>query len=228
MGKTKIEWTDWTLNPVVGCTHNCPYCYARKMAKRQKQNCPDCYDFYPHFHSSRLDDITPRQKPKKIFIDSMWDWNCKDNEDWWLERIIEKMEECEQHTFQILSKRPMDYEKWEFPQNVWLGATSTLNGDKDIILDLPIIKNKNLKFWSLEPIHADPGLDMYGQFRNVDWVIVGAETGNRKNKIIPKPVWINNIVFYCREGGTPIFIKNNIKEYWKGTIIQEFPKEGDK
>ena len=34
MNKTKIEWCDQTWNPVTGCYHNCPYCYARRIAKR--------------------------------------------------------------------------------------------------------------------------------------------------------------------------------------------------
>jgi protein gp37 len=34
MNKTEIEWTDFTWNPVTGCLHGCPYCYARGTAKR--------------------------------------------------------------------------------------------------------------------------------------------------------------------------------------------------
>ena len=34
MDKTKIDWADATWNPVTGCLHSCPYCYARGMAKR--------------------------------------------------------------------------------------------------------------------------------------------------------------------------------------------------
>ena len=34
MEKTKIEWTDSTWNPVTGCCHKCPYCYARNIARR--------------------------------------------------------------------------------------------------------------------------------------------------------------------------------------------------
>lgn len=32
--KTKIDWADSTWNPVTGCLHECPYCYARNMARR--------------------------------------------------------------------------------------------------------------------------------------------------------------------------------------------------
>ena len=32
--KTKIEWCSHTWNPVTGCRHDCPYCYARRIATR--------------------------------------------------------------------------------------------------------------------------------------------------------------------------------------------------
>ena len=34
MKKTKIEWADSTWNPITGCRHGCPYCYAASIAKR--------------------------------------------------------------------------------------------------------------------------------------------------------------------------------------------------
>ena len=41
MGKTKIEWCDHTINPVVGCSKcspGCKNCYAKKMAFRLSKN----------------------------------------------------------------------------------------------------------------------------------------------------------------------------------------------
>jgi protein gp37 len=34
MNKSKIEWCDYTWNPVTGCLHGCNYCYARRIAER--------------------------------------------------------------------------------------------------------------------------------------------------------------------------------------------------
>ena len=34
VNKTKIEWCTHTWNPVTGCRHGCPYCYARSIANR--------------------------------------------------------------------------------------------------------------------------------------------------------------------------------------------------
>ena len=38
--------------------------------------CEDCYNFKPHFHPDELDRINCNQKPKRIFVDSLWDWNA--------------------------------------------------------------------------------------------------------------------------------------------------------
>ena len=34
MNKSKIDWCDFSWNPVTGCYHTCEYCYARKQARR--------------------------------------------------------------------------------------------------------------------------------------------------------------------------------------------------
>ena len=34
MNRSKIEWCDHTWNPITGCRHECPYCYARTMTAR--------------------------------------------------------------------------------------------------------------------------------------------------------------------------------------------------
>ena len=34
MDNTKIDWADMSWNPVTGCRHGCPYCYARQIATR--------------------------------------------------------------------------------------------------------------------------------------------------------------------------------------------------
>ena len=34
MEKTKIDWAESTWNPVTGCNHDCPYCYARNIVRR--------------------------------------------------------------------------------------------------------------------------------------------------------------------------------------------------
>ncbi len=45
MNRTKIEWCDYTWNPVTGCYHGCEYCYARRIAHRfarKEWQCKNC------------------------------------------------------------------------------------------------------------------------------------------------------------------------------------------
>jgi hypothetical protein len=61
------------------------------------------------------------------------------------------------------------------------------------------------------------------RLENIKWVIVGAETGNRKDKIIPKRDWIKNIVNACSDYNVPVFLKNNLAPIWREPLIQQFP-----
>ena len=59
--------------------------------------------------------------------------------------------------------------------------------------------------------------------KRIKWVIIGAETGNRKGKVIPKREWIESIVAACRAASVPVFLKNNLVDIWGEPLIQEFP-----
>lgn len=41
MNKSKIEWCDYSWNPVTGCLHGCEYCYARRITDRFSPNCKE-------------------------------------------------------------------------------------------------------------------------------------------------------------------------------------------
>jgi protein gp37 len=58
-----------------------------------------------------------------------------------------------------------------------------------------------------------------------EWVIVGAETGNRKEKVIPERSWIEALVDECKKYNIPIFMKSSLEKIWGEPLIQEFPKE---
>jgi len=193
------------------------------MAKRFLHRCKLCYEFIPHPHLERLDKLNPNQKPKKVFIDSMWDWNANGVDEEWIFKILDKMEECKQHIFQILSKRPKRYSRFEYPLNVWLGTSITSTFDSYRIHDLCKTPVDNLKFVSVEPIHGPLKFWFSGKNHHthcIDWIIIGVETGNRINKVIPEPEWIQSIINNAKTVGIPVFIKNNVN--WSEKI-QEFP-----
>jgi protein gp37 len=150
----------------------------------------------------------------------MWDWNGAGVQVEWLERIIEKMRECSQHTFQILSKRPGLYGRFKFPPNAWLGTSIAITADCHRVKELYSCSNAdNLKFVSIEPIHER--ISLWFSKSEMDWLIVGAETGHRKGKITPDPLWITSIIQNATYEEIPLFIKHNVGWPQK---IQQFPE----
>jgi len=201
MNKTKIEWTDYTWNPVVGCKNGCWYCYAKRMNDRFKW-IPKWDE--PKFFPERLNDKMPK-KPSKIFVGSM----CDLFGDWipseWIIKVIEVIENNPKHKFQFLTKNPKRYLEFNFPENCWLGITITKDNDYaggsqkaiDILSQVP-----NYRFISFEPLLGDAGrLDLSHMYL----IILGAMTG--QGAILPKREWIKSIKHMN------IFYKNNIKKF---------------
>lgn len=219
MRNTKIEWCDSTCNPVCGCTFGCEFCYARRMNNRFHY----VKDFTkPQFFPDRLKQLYTK-KPKNIFMDSMSD--IADWEDKWVADTIDAMEENPQHNYLFLSKRPqLIYEYW--PQlcksNIWCGATGTEHqSTNEAIYCLDGIRGRNT-FLSLEPLLNE--VQFAKGIENINWIILGSETGHRKNKVIPKIEWIMRIVSECEKHKIPVFMKDSLRPIVKEVnILRQLP-----
>jgi protein gp37 len=247
MNKSKIEWCDYTWNPVTGCLHKCSYCYARKIANRFSKNtgfaefdrgkpdihvvyeeeyCGDPYPwkFEPTLHRYRLDEPIKKKKPSKIFVCSMADLFGVWVPDEWIQEVFETCKKAPQHKYLFLTKNPKrlcelaNMDKLPADNNFWYGSTVTSKNS----LRYPG-RFKDNTFLSIEPLlePLDAGL---GSFGNVKWIIIGAETGNRKDKIVPKREWVENIVEAASITRIPIFMKNSLKELMGDNFIQEWPE----
>ena len=206
MTKTKIDWCDYTWNPVWGCRNTCPYCYARKTAQRW------CHNFAPHWMENNFNRVMPK-KPSRIFVNSMSEIAYWEPE-WW-EKVIARIVENPQHTFLFLTKNPAIYNSYPLPMNCWLGATATTQNEVDIYQrKLAFFDAHN--FLSIEPIleKIDPS-SIKRKF--IDWVILGAETGNRKKRVIPPPEWIEPWL----KLPIPLYMKRNLP--WDRPWRREFP-----
>jgi protein gp37 len=139
--------------------------------------------------------------------------------DEWIRQVFEVCKKAPQHRYLFLTKNPKRYGHEQFitkymPDNMWFGWTQTKP------CGLSFQTHHSWKtFLSLEPLQAEFKFP-YPQF---DWVIIGAETGNRKGKIIPERKWIENIVNSCREQNIPVFLKNSLANIWGEPLIQEYP-----
>jgi len=224
MNSTKIEWCDRTLNAIVGCTYGCPFCYARRMNKRFGW----VEDFAkPQFFPDRLKQLYSK-KPQIIFMDSMSD--IADWEDEWLIEVYKAMADNPQHRYLFLTKRvkeftDKDYRLWNSRKTLkneadwWIGVSVTTQ--KMVPMDF----NSTGDFWSVEPI-LEPIKCNFARDTTPKWVIIGAETGNRKEKVVPKKEWIDSIVSECDAVHIPVFMKNSLLPIMgEENMRREFPKE---
>lgn len=248
MTKTKIDWADSTWNPVTGCLHNCDYCYARKIANRfgchmqTKQSkiheldepylidgnkTPYPFDFTPTFHRYRLTDYL-NKKSRTIFVCSMADLFGDWVPDEWIKEVFAACEKAPQHQYLFLTKNPKRYQALAEQgvlltnKNMWYGITAATPNAPFWIN----INHEYNTFLSIEPIMQRFGEDAENAFRYVDWVIIGAETGNRKNKIVPARDWIDEILDFCDKIEVPVFLKNSLADIMGGekNLRQDYPK----
>lgn len=244
MDKTKIDWCDSTWNPVTGCLHGCEYCYARGIANRfgfgayepdinervllemptsAGKKVPYPFNFEPTFHKYRLDEYA-NKKGRNIFVCSMADLFGGWVPDDWISDTFNACESAPQHNYLFLTKNAGRYVKYGVPMadNMWYGVSITKESDMHVFNSLPAGCNT---FVSIEPILEDLQVKEYNvMFRQVDWVIIGAETGRRKGKVIPKRKWIEDIVDGCRKTEVPVFMKSSLADIWGEPLIQEFPE----
>lgn len=215
MNKTKIEWTDYTWNPIKGiCPVGCWYCYAKKIYQR--------FGWNPELDLVNYIDLQePRKikKPSKIFLCSTVEFFHPNIHPSWREVIFDVIKNCPQHTFQILTKMPENIDR-EMPDNVWLGMTSTNHNEDEKIDEFLEKTEAKIKFISYEPLLEAPAPCLICE----DWIIVGRLTGYG-NKHNPKREWIEQLVYHAKIDKIPIFLKDNLKHIWGEPLIQEFPKE---
>ena len=213
--KNKIGWCDMTFNPIIGCKNNCIYCYAKRINDRFKF----IKDWnIPEWREKSFNKKFPK-KPQRIFVGSMSEIKYWELE--WIQKVLDKIEKYPQHTFQFLTKFPYVYSQWHFPDNCWLGITITKEEDFTKGISYDFILSKNITFLSIEPILEKIDPNLFTEL-NINWVIIGAETGNGKGKIIPKKEWVEDIVNYCRGNNIPTYLKDSLKNIYPFEI-KEFP-----
>lgn len=210
MKYSKIEWTEATWNPSVGCdkvTAGCKFCYAETMAKRlMRMGAPgyeNGFDF--KILPERLDGPKKIKRPTKFFVNSMSDLFHEKMPFEFLDKVFETIRATPQHTYQILTKREdvlvQYFADRSVPDNVWLGVTVEIAKKKNRIDALRSIDAK-IRFLSIEPLLENIGdLDL----TDIHWVIVGGESGSRARPM--KSQWAADIQKQCDDQEVSFFFK---------------------
>ena len=123
------------------------------------------------------------------------------------------------HTFLFLTKNPRRYHEFEFPSNCFLGTTVTGKNDFGNIKE---IKSLNRPYWIyFKLIMERPHIEYTFNNPAPAWVVIGAMTGPYKKRYPPKKEWISSILHCANTLNIPVFMKDNLKDYWYGELIQE-------
>lgn len=222
-----------------------PYVLDFPWQQRNKngtiQNAPYPFGFVPTFHRYKLDEPQKWKKPRNIFVCSMADLFGDWVPDEWIDDVIKATQRALQHRYLFLTKNPERYGNWleRFEEgrisgldevaDCWFGASVSNNAEMERA-------NRSRAMWiSIEPIREqiETDEDQFMQFepytgaeqRRWEWVVIGAETGNSKNKVVPQRGWIEDIAKVCADFGTPVFMKESLRDIMGSDFRQEFPWE---
>lgn len=208
---SKIEWTEQTWNPTIGCTKvspGCKNCYAEIMALRLQAMGTPGYEngFKLNLMPHRLQEPLKRTKATVYFVDSMSDLFHEEIPDEYIAQVFDTIEKSPQHIYQILTKRNKRMSAYlqanTPPENAWIGVTVENNAHgTPRVNDLRQVP-AHIRFLSVEPLIEDLGaIDLTG----IHWVIVGGESGRKARPM--KPEWVYNIKKQCKEQGVAFFFK---------------------
>lgn len=218
MKKTKIDWCDSTINCVYGCPNNCKYCYGNVMNNRFHF----CKDWkVPEWKPEHLKEFESGKKQyekygklgKSIVIDSMSDIGTWKQE--WFNAVIKVINDNPQHQYIALTKRLDKLQELinrcdsGIVTNLYIGTSITTqaqaNGTTLIQRFHGILPN----FYSIEPILEPIEIPSDTIPKTL---IIGAETGKRKEKVIPQKEWIDNLVKQADKNNCVVFMKESLRK----------------
>lgn len=211
-----------------------PYMREWKSGKITKAPYPFCFD--PTFHRYKLDEPQHWKKPRNIFVCSMADLFGDWVPDEWIEEVFQACEAAPQHRYMFLTKNPARFKQLrengiKLPDGCWIGTSVTRDAEQ---ADQYTGRTRYLSdnwdttakwFVSVEPIQERMSRNSIENLTAMHWVIIGAETGNRKGKVVPRKEWIDEIAEECKCCRTPIFMKESLRELMGADFRQEFPWE---
>lgn len=211
-GKSRIEWTEHTWNPVIGCTKlsaGCKHCYAETLSRRlQAMGAPGYEQGFTIVRemTERLRQPLTRKHSTVYFVNSMSDLFHERVSAVFIDMVFAVMREASWHTFQVLTKRAerlADYaSSHQVPDNVWLGVS--VENKRHGVPRVAHLRRSPAKtrFLSVEPLLEDIGpLDLTG----IEWVIVGGESGHGARPM--KAEWVRGVRAQCESQGVRFFFK---------------------
>ena len=234
IGRSGVSYLSHTWNPVVGCTRGCEGCWLPAILRRIGKNigCDLCVENVPHVHPGRFDDLTPRQKPKRIglgfFTDLFGDWRwmhaghyaggkCGLTTAAITRLICRRIRDCPQHRFITPTQQPQNIPAdLDPPDNWWLLVTVRNQDEADERIPLALaspFKHVGVSYEpALGPVDFMDWLDApkrRGAWPDyecqLEWVIAGHMSGP-KRIIIPLQCF-RDVRDQCVAARVPFYMK---------------------
>jgi protein gp37 len=219
----QVSWACWTWNPVTGCLHNCPYCYAREgavMNENLRQFYP--FGFEPTLYDYRMGAPGNTKVPEgvrddprlgRVFVTSMGDLFGKWVPDEWIQKVFASCRANPQWEYLFLTKFPQRYVGLQLPPTAWLGTTVDEQYRVKIAEEaFRKIEGVRVKWLSLEPLLSPLEFTDLSMF---DWVVLGAQSATKQPhgrvpEFAPKWEWVSRLTDQACAAGCRVYQKPNL------------------
>jgi protein gp37 len=212
-----IEWAQWSWNPITGCLHDCPYCYARDIAHQERMAKVYPYGFEPTLHPPRLtapqsmkvpSEATTDTRFKNVFTGSMSDIFGRWVPTEWIEAILVQVRQAKQWNFLFLTKFPNRMAEFDFPPNAWVGTSVDLQARIPAAEKAFAKINAKVKWISVEPM-LEPL--KFKQLDLFNWIVVGGASSSTKTpEWRPPAAWVFDLRAQAEAVGIPFYAKHNL------------------
>jgi protein gp37 len=213
---TRIEWAQWSWNPITGCKHDCPYCYARDIAQRFTNLYQNGFDpsIWPARFAAPENTHVPKMAEqdvayRNVFTGSMADIFGRWVPEEWIHLVIERVQLNPQWNFLFLTKFPQRvHEFGKMPENAWMGTTvdcqeRVANAEKAFSK-----MGGGIKWLSVEPMLTPLKFSRLDLF---DWIVIGGASPSAKTpKWVPPFDWVADLHAQAREAGCAVYHKDNL------------------
>lgn len=212
-----IEWAQWSWNPVTGCLHNCPYCYARDIAQSTRMQKAYPNGFKPTFRPSSV--LAPRtmKVPKEaetdtryrnVFTCSMADLFGRWVPAEWIEAVFREVRAAPDWNFLFLTKFPKRMAEFDIPENAWMGTTVDLQARVNAAEKAFDKVKSGVRWLSIEPMLEPLKFQHLDRF---DWIVVGGSSKSSQTpEWVPPFEWFESLLWQAREAGCAVYMKTNL------------------
>lgn len=225
-----MTWVPWAWDPMTGCTpvsEGCASCIARSQRVTFCDGVREPAGFKPTLWPQEYTRPLEESQHRSMIVAPRSDFFHEAFATVVLHLLLDVMREAEQHTYYLLTKRPLRmhqvltrYPHWPLARvNIGVSAENQrwLSARLPLLLRTPVHETAH-RYLSCEPLLGP--IFIGPRLRRLGAVIYGAERGN--NKRPAEEEWLESIRLECEMVGVPSYHHNS------GVLAREQRPAGEK